>query len=202
MPPDDLGAELPPIMPAKGMHEWVLRTFVAADGPLHNEEHGHIADVSLGFLWAETSYNKQGRTVLGLTEQVTFRVSGWQRWRQEQQLSQWFDGVVPDYLITFSADYWREADEAEVCALVEHELYHIGHKRDEFGNPAFTEDGLPKLYIRGHDVEEFVGVVRRYGMGHPGGALAKLVQAANSKPEVSRLQLQHACGTCLLRLAA
>jgi hypothetical protein len=102
MPPDDLGAELPPIMPAKGMHEWVLRTFVAADGPLHNEEHGHIADVSLGFLWAETSYNKQGRTVLGLTEQVTFRVSGWQRWRQEQQLIR--NGSMASCRITSSRD--------------------------------------------------------------------------------------------------
>jgi hypothetical protein len=189
------------IAPAPELKAWMLKTFVEPDGKLYNEEHGHLALVDFGCLWADTSYAKQGRIVLGLTEQVTFRVSGWPRWRQEQQLMEWFDGQVPAFLITLSAAYCREADEAEFCALVEHELYHIGHKRDEFGNPAFTDEGIPKLYVRGHDVEEFVGVVRRYGVGHPGGALAQLVQAANAKPEVGRLKLQQACGTCMLRAA-
>jgi hypothetical protein len=50
-------------------------------------------------------------------------------------------------------------------------------------------------------VTEFVGVVERYGVGHPDGALARLVAAANKPPTVRRLDLQHACGTCLLKVA-
>lgn len=201
MPPDNMDGMEENIAPAAGMREWILRTFVEPDAPLYNEDHKHIALVDFDCLWAGASYLRQGRTVLGLTEHVSFRVSGWPRWRQEQQLTGWFEGRVPDFLITLSGPYCREADEAEFCALVEHELYHIGQKKDEFGEPAFTDDGMPRLYLRGHDVEEFVGVVRRYGVGHPAGSLAQLVQAANAKPEVGRLKLQQACGTCMLRAA-
>jgi hypothetical protein len=108
------------------------------------------------------------------------------------------DSRLPDHL---DARYCREADDAAFCALVEHECYHIGHKHDAFGDPEFTEEGMPKLRIRGHDVEEFVGVVRRYGVGDPEGTVAQLVSAANRKPEVSHLHISQACGTCLLRVA-
>jgi hypothetical protein len=46
-------------------------------------------------------------------------------------------------------------------------------------------DGQPKLGIRGHDVEEFLGVVKRYGVGDPGGALAQLAGLARGTPEVT-----------------
>ena len=52
--------------------------------------------------------------------------------------------------------------------------------------------------MQGHDVEEFVGVVRRYGMSED---VRKLVNAANKNPEISKLDVAHACGTCLLKLA-
>lgn len=113
---------------------------------------------------------------------------------------EWF-GHVPDWLITLDASYCRTCGDAEFCALVEHELYHVGHALDEFGNPAFTRDGNPKLALRGHDVEEFVGVVRRYGVGDPGGAIAALARAAAGAPEVARSSIAGACGTCLLKAA-
>ncbi|WP_414143867.1 putative metallopeptidase [Burkholderia territorii] len=58
--------------------------------------------------------------------------------------------------------------------MVEHELYHIGQRTDEFGAPAFMKDGMPKLSIRGHDVEEFVGIVRSYDASGGAGDTAKL----------------------------
>ena len=65
--------------------------------------------------------------------------------------------------------------------------------------PAFSRDtGLPKLMIKGHDVEEFVGVVRRYGMSED---VRKLVEVANRAPELSGFDVANACGTCLLKLA-
>lgn len=198
MPPEGFGLTLggPSILPAVGLRDWIIKTFIEEDGPLFNIEHRHLLWARFECLWAAAAYPKQGRTVLGLCEEVSFRVSGWARWRQEQQLQEWF-GDVPDYLITLAADYCRDASEAEFCALTEHELYHIGHKHDAFGAPEFTKDGMPKLYIRGHDVEEFVGVVRRYGVGDPDSSLARLVKAARAKPEIPSIQLQHACGTCL-----
>jgi Putative phage metallopeptidase len=206
LPPADLGQYREPggwvhIVPATGLRDWILKTFIEEGAKLFNEEHRHLREARFECLWASGSFDKQGRTVIGLTEEVSFRVSGWPRWRQEQQLQGWFGLPLPDYLITLDASYCSTAGEAEVCALVEHELYHIGQKRNAFGEFEFTQDGAPKLFIRGHDVEEFVGVVRRYGVGHPGGKLAQLVEAGRSNPTVSRLHLAQACGTCLLKSA-
>jgi hypothetical protein len=86
-----------------------------------------------------------------------FRAGGWQKARQEQQMREWF-GDEPTYLITLAADYCAQCSDAEFCALVEHELYHITQATDEYRAPKFTQDDLPKLYLSGHDVEEFVGV--------------------------------------------
>jgi hypothetical protein len=129
-----------------------------------------------------------------------FRDSGWQRGRKEQQFQEWF-GRIPEFLITLDADYARQASDLEWCALVEHELYHIGQRTDDYGQPAFSKDGRPKLGIRGHDVEEFVGIVRRYGVGGAAGDTATLVEAANRAPEVGSVSIAHACGTCILRAA-
>jgi len=60
---------------------------------------------------------------------------------------------------------------------LEHELYHIVQSVDEFGAPKFNRDtGMPTLTLRGHDVEEFVGVVRRYGARACGTCILKIVR--------------------------
>jgi len=115
----------------------------------------------------------------------------------EQQMFDWF-GSVPAYIITLAADYCAECSDEEFCALVEHELYHIAQATDAFGAPKFTQGGLPKLVMRGHDVEEFVGVVRRYGASEE---VQALVDAAKGSPEVSKINVARSCGTCLLKSA-
>lgn len=69
---------------------------------------------------------------------------------------------------------------------------------DSTGAPKFTKEGMPKLEMRGHDVEEFVGVVRRYGASTQ---VQELVDAANAPAEVGKLNIARACGTCLLKSA-
>lgn len=185
------------IVPSEGLRDWVYSTFIHQTGCLFNPDHFHLANVDVGFLWAPTSFEKAGRLVLGQAEQVAFRTGGWQKARAEQQMVEWF-GDIPDFLITLAADYCAECSDAEFCALVEHELYHIAQELDGFGAPAFTRDGMPKLKLRGHDVEEFVGVVRRYGASPD---VQRLVDAANSRPEVEKINIARACGTCLLKSA-
>lgn len=119
-----------------------------------------------------------------------FRAGGWQKTRQEQQMREWF-GYVPDFIITLAVAYCVQCSDAEFCALVEHELYHIGQAKGEFGAPKFTKEGLPKLALRGHDVEEFVGVVKRYGK--------ELVEATKRPAEVEDINIASACGSCLMR---
>lgn len=181
------------LAPAPETLEWVERVILAADGPLHNPDHAHLVDADLAFLWASSGFQKTGRTVLGQAEQVMFRAGGWQKARQEQQMIEWF-GRVPAFLITLAADYCATCSDAEFCALVEHELYHIGHAPDPYGAPAFDKQGRPKLRIVGHDVEEFVGVVARYG---PTADVRRLVAVAGAKPAVPRLDIARACGCCL-----
>lgn len=186
--------------PAADLKEWVQAHILATDGALHNPEHAHLLEADLQFLWASRGFEKQGRVVLGQAEEVAIRAGGWQKARQEQQLRDWF-GHVPDFLITLDAGYCNGCTDAAWCALVEHELYHVAHKLNADGQPMFTQDGAPKLALRGHDVEEFVGVVKRYGVGDPNGAIAQLAAAARGHPQVSRSNIAGACGTCLLRAA-
>lgn len=187
--------------PAPELLSWATTTFLDEAAPLHNPEHQHLQIARIGFLWASAGYHKGGRQILGQTEDLRLasRGNGWQRARAEQQLAEWF-GPIPDFLITLDGHYCAECSDAELCALVEHELYHIGHLKDEFGVPQFYRDsGLPKLGIRGHDVEEFVGVTRRYG---PSEDVARLIMAAAKGPEVAPVNIARACGTCQLRAAA
>lgn len=200
LPPDDLGevqddGSLTHFRPAPEVLAWVKATVLNEAGPLYNEDHAHLRDADLEVIWASSSFQKAQRMIVGTAEEVAMRAGGWQRARMEEPFLRWF-GRVPSFLITLAADYCGHCSDAEWCALVEHELYHLAQARDEFGAPRFTKAGVPVLTIRGHDVEEFVGVVRRYGAGRPESAVSKLVEAANQRPEVGGALITHACGTC------
>ncbi|KFE47994.1 putative metallopeptidase [Pseudomonas congelans] len=185
------------LIPATDVLGWIQSEILADTGSIHNEDHAHLIDADICIMWASSAFTKQGRTVLGQAEQVALRAGGWQKARMEQQMRDWF-GYVPSYIITLAADYCSQCSDAEFCALVEHELYHIAQATDQYGAPKFTQDGLPKLEMRGHDVEEFVGVVRRYGASPD---VQLLVDAANKPAEVGKLNISRACGTCLLKSA-
>jgi hypothetical protein len=113
-------------------------------------------------------------------------------------VEEWF-GAMPDFLLTFSAPAAHDMDDASFCALVEHELYHCAQKMDQYGMPKFKEDGSPSFAIRGHDVEEFVGVVARYGAIDPG--VAAMVEVAGRQPLMRAASIAGACGTCGLKAA-
>jgi hypothetical protein len=204
MPPADFAEVLfqERFEPARDLADWVRSTFLEEGGDLHNPDHRHLLDAAVGFLWASEGMTAKGRRVLGLTEDVVMsgRGNAWQRGRAAQQLREWF-GTEPRFLITLDATYCAQCSDAEFCALVEHELYHCGHKVDEFGEPAYDKAGNPRLEIRGHDVEEFVGVVARYGVGDPGGYLGQMIIAAAKGPSVAPIRVAQACGTCILRAA-
>jgi len=185
------------LRPGPEVWNWINAEILADTGSLHNPDHAHLLDASVQVLWASQSFAKQGRTVLGQAEQVMHRVGGWQKARQEQQMREWF-GEEPQFLITLAADYCAQCTDAEFCALVEHELYHITQATDQYGAPKFTQDGLPKLEMRGHDVEDFIGVVRRYGASND---VQQLIDAASRPPEVAKINIARACGTCLLKSA-
>ena len=185
------------LTPATAVWNWLQAEILADTGSIHNPDHVHLLDADIQVMWASSCFEKQGRMVLGQAEQVAFRAGGWQKARMEQQMRDWF-GDVPAFIITLAADYCAQCSDLEFCALIEHELYHLAHATDKYGQPAFTQDGAPKIKLRSHDVEEFVGVVRRYGASPD---VQALVDAANSPAEVGKLNIARACGTCLLKSA-
>lgn len=186
------------IIPANEVYSWVSDNILMGNGILHNEDHFHLHTADIVFMWASNAFDKRGRVVLGQCEEVMLRAGGWQKSRMEQQMHEWF-GRIPKFIITLAADYCEQCNDLEFCALVEHELYHIGQATDEFGAPKFNkETGMPVLKLRGHDIEEFVGVVRRYGASKD---VQEMVDAANRPAEVAHIDVARACGTCMLKLA-
>ncbi|WP_370006507.1 putative metallopeptidase [Sinorhizobium fredii] len=191
----------PAFAPAEDMPDWVDTTFLDPASPVHNPDHAHLAHADIGYLWTIVGNSKKGRRVIGQCEPGSPQgtMGRWSRARADMQVKQWF-GHVPDFIVTLDADYCRECGDAEFMALVEHELYHAAQDVDPFGAPKFSRStGRPVFVIRGHDVEEFVGVVRRYGADAAG--VRAMIDAASRPPEISRASIGHACGTCKLRVA-
>ncbi|MEG9592234.1 putative metallopeptidase [Acinetobacter baumannii] len=183
--------------PAPEITDWLHQGILNPESKLYNEEHEHLIEHSgVKFLWAECGFAKQGRDIHGQAEIVAFRASGWQKDRQEAQMIKWF-GELPKALITLDARYCTDCSDEDFMALVEHELYHLAHKHSSMG-PCYDADNNAVLQMRGHDVEEFHGVVQRYGASEE---VQKMVNLANEGPTISRANIAHACGTCLLKLA-
>ncbi|MDM1019686.1 putative metallopeptidase [Acinetobacter sp. VNK23] len=189
------------LAPAPDLMQWVIDNFLTVGAEFHNPDHDHIAELIhdseqfLAFAWASSAAVAKKRMVLGQCEKVMFNQGGWRKARQEQQMRDWF-GFVPTYLITIDASFCEQASDREFCALIDHELYHIGVERDTDGEPILSDNtGLPKHYLAGHDVEEFVGVVKRWGASEN---VKRLVEAAKNPPFVDDLKISKCCGTCII----
>lgn len=181
-------------VPSPELEEWVRKTFLDDSSPLFNEEHIHLRRADLRFLWTNVPNVKKMRVIAGEAERPMFRGGAWQKHRQEMQFQEWFGGM-PDFVITLDAGFASQADDSSFCALVEHELYHCAQAVDEFGAPKFRQDSdLPVFAMRGHDVEEFIGVVRRYGMTEN---VREFVAAALSEEgKIETGDIRFMCGSC------
>lgn len=202
-PPEFLGEAF---APAPDITEWAAATILDEAGSLHNPDHLHLQQARIGALWSSATARVGGAVICGQAEIPSLRGKGFIKPRQEFQLREWFCespwDPLPDFIITISAGFAESCNDATWCALVEHELYHCGQAVDEFGAPRFHRDtGRPIFTTRVHDVEEFVGVVERYGPGAAAGRTADLVKAASKAPIVANAKIQGACGTCLRKVA-
>lgn len=185
--------------PAPDLTAWIVQTFIDEEGPIHNPDHLHLSYATIGVLWTSVENYRQGRRIIGQAELGAPRAMGkYAQARAELQVKGWF-GSIPDFILTFNASAAESMSDEEFCALVEHELYHCAQDRDAFGAPKFRRSGAPVFAMRGHDVEEFVGVVRRYGPDAT--SVQALIEAAAQAPEVARASIAHACGTCAARAA-
>lgn len=200
MPPGELfDATGPAFAPSADLDEWVRHVLISEEGILHNPDHLHLKVASIGWVWTRVDSIRAGRFLLGQCEKMPPAVMGkWAKERALMQIEDWF-GEVPDFLITLHGTAASTMEDASFLALVEHEMYHAAQMKDEWGAPKFNHMGNPIWTIRGHDVEEFVGVVRRYGAAAT--QVEELVAAAGRRPSVAPADISWACGTCR-RLAA
>lgn len=186
----------PLFVPDPYIKQWAIENYLQDEGAFYNQEHEHLFHAEIGFLWTNVSNYRSGNMVAAQCE--IFRVQGgkWTKARAEMQMRQWFGGI-PNFIITINAFYAATATSASFCALIDHELYHAAQLVYPDGELAYDIDGNPKWMLRGHDVEEFVGVVERWGAGVAAGRTADLVKAASRKPLIAEADIVLACGNCL-----
>lgn len=183
----------PLFQPAPDLRDWALGQFVHENAPLQNPDHQHLQLASVLFVWSSVTFRSGGQVVVGTAQTGAQQGAKGKKELLEATYRTWNGGTLPDFVITVCAPYIVEADPVAICALIEHELYHCGQARDEFGFPKYTQDGLPKLTMRGHDIEIFHGEVMRYGAYDP--RLERLKQELTALPEITRERAENAvCG--------
>ncbi len=198
-PPEWIFAlDTPNFAPAPELWRWIKYIFLNPEHKLFNPDHAHLGAFyypQIAVMWAKGGFKKQGRFVVGQTEKIMINAGGWKKERQEEQFYQWFNDL-PEYLITIDATYAQQANDVDFCALIEHELYHIGVERDEDGEIIYSDmTGLPKHYLAGHDVEVFFGETKRWGADE---SVKRLLEIAKNAPFVSETNIAACCGNCVI----
>jgi hypothetical protein len=185
----------PTFIPAPELETWLRSTFIDEGSSLQNDDHFHLRVAGIGVLWTAVENSRQGRRVVGQAERGEPAAMGkWAKARAELQIVQWF-GDLRDFILTFDAGYAANCSDAQWCALCEHELSHCGVERDMYGAPKFRKlTGLPAFTLVGHDVEQFIGVVRRYGAAAAG--VQAMIDAAAQGPTIVQADIDFACGNC------
>lgn len=197
LPPPILTETFDPVfIAAPEIAQWASETFIDETSILPNPDHEHLRGIHIGFCWTNVENIKRQRLILGTAQLLPPTGDKWSAGRAECQLLNMFGGEMPEALVILYAPIVATMDDWQFMALVEHELYHIAGKLDRYGAPAFDRDtGKRALEMRGHSVEEFTGVVRRYGATSP--ELREMVRAINKGAELSETNIARACGVCL-----
>lgn len=205
MPPAGLLELRDTFAPAEGLGNWIMETFVLDTAPLFNPMHRHLRQAQIGYLWTTTKNSRSGNDVVGAAELGTppSSMGRWGKARYAQQMREWFGPKPLDFVVTLYAPYAAEVDDLSWCALSEHEISHCGQKRHRRTRALMfnRETGKPVFGLRGHDVEEFVHIVDRYGPGAAAGRTLDLIEAARTAPLIGAADIAGACGTCMRRAA-
>lgn len=108
--------------------------------PLIKHFHHEIRNASIAYVWVE-NMGDGTRVKLGTAQRASSLIK--------------FLGSV-DFVLKFNHSAWKVLSFEQRVALIDHELSHCSIDSDS---------GLPVLVH--HDVEEFGGIVRRYGLWKP-----------------------------------
>lgn len=177
----------------------IHNTILSPTHKMFNPVHLHLNELDLGFLFTNIENSTKGQRILG---QAKIPGSGGDAWGVGMTnlfLIERF-GYFPDALIILNGIWFSGATNLQRYALIEHELFHIAQKTDQYGLPQWDDEtGKPKIKIQGHDVEEFIGVVSRYGTYSP--ELAQMKGAMMKEPEFTIGEIDGICGSCKRKVA-
>jgi hypothetical protein len=194
-PPDSLTESdaVSHFVAAPELDEWARATFLDPESELYNPSHDHLSAAHIGWLWTDIRNTRQMRDIAGEAEIPSVMGGAWKRGRFEAQMEQWF-GAVPDFVITIYAPAAAEMSNREFCALIEHEMLHCGQAVTAYGLPRFNQRGQPVFSMRGHDVEQFVSIMRRYGAVSE--VERQFVAAGTQSSLLGDEPIEICCGTC------
>lgn len=121
--------------------------------------HPHLVNARIEFLFTDKISKSHGKVVWAKTQKVS-GVSAFlsnMKWAQTYSEKMEDDSLAynePFFVIMAPYEIWCKLDATQRKALIDHELTHIG------------VDDNDNLTLRGHDIEVFSDVVRRYGLWH------------------------------------
>jgi hypothetical protein len=195
VPPEELTAPGFKLEPSLELAAWAYQAFINEDAPLCNEDHAHLRLADIAFLWTNVEYVQDLMPVAGMAEIVKLNGKPWPKAERTDHLCM-LHGNIPQARVWLYAPFAAECSDEMFCALVEHELYHLAQKHDKEGEPKFDDEDRPELTARAHDVSEFLGVVRRYGVAavHPNVKL--LVELAQQPAQITAQEIAALCGSC------
>lgn len=179
--------------------------FTRTDGVFFDPEHEHLTTATIGVIWSNARHMVKGEEKAGMMELLPDPDSEPRTWteaRKHDWLASVYGRPWPRFQMTLSGVWSWVYDDRSFLALVDHELCHAAVARDEGGamkhRPGSSE---PIWKTRGHDVEQFVGTVRRWGA--PAAGAAELVAAAAAPPRFEwvpgRAFAPIACANCAAR---
>ena len=218
LPPGSVDGHGPTLQPSPEWAAWIRHTFIedpsGEPGPLTNPAHKILRFASFGVLIASEPLFRKGARTVGTAQLV--KASG-DTWASAQRLmglrlllgmrgrfgiATDIDGnpfpamvPLPTFVITLDARWLAHAPARSRAALIEHELLHCGQERGPLGLK-FTKDGAPVPGIVPHDIEEFSGIIERYG-SEANDAIRDFIDAAQA-PAISDDILEAALGQSLI----
>lgn len=113
--------------------------------------HQHLDEAKIAIAWMlDVKANVDGFLVLGKCKKQT---------DLDREMREF------DFVIFLNATTWKQFDEKQRAALMDHELCHAGVAEDKkTGDPVLDEKGRRVYRTKKHDVEEFESVIRRHGL--------------------------------------
>jgi hypothetical protein len=115
------------------------------------KHHSHLDDAKIAVAWMlDVKANVDGFLVLGKCKKQS---------DLDREMREF------DFVIFLNSTTWKQFNEKQRAALMDHELCHAGVAEDKkSGDQVLDERGRKVYRIKKHDIEEFESVIRRHGL--------------------------------------